>query len=297
MLNFGQIAHGVWLHIEYSFLAAVFASLVEIALPGEERQSLASRVRGFSFSLFYYLTATTLILSLRQALALTGYQPLVVLDLTGAISSSNFAIQLAGYVLAPFAAILLHDFLFYWFHRMQHAVPFLWRFHRVHHAIREMNAFNSYHHVTEEFLRIPFMMLPLLFLINVQATQVIFVVLLMRAHAALQHSNSRFSYWHFKYVFAEPIFHRIHHSTEQRHWGRNFSGVFTVWDMIFGTAYFAKHRELFTTGLADQDEARTLREYLFPPPLAKARPAAAVHAVPVERVQRIDSPCRRDAAA
>jgi sterol desaturase/sphingolipid hydroxylase (fatty acid hydroxylase superfamily) len=30
--------------------------------------------------------------------------------------------------------VAMFDFVFYWFHRMSHTFPFLWRFHRVHHS-------------------------------------------------------------------------------------------------------------------------------------------------------------------
>jgi sterol desaturase/sphingolipid hydroxylase (fatty acid hydroxylase superfamily) len=276
MLNFSQIAVGVWEHMQYGFAATLFASLVEVALPAEEKHGLRSRVRGFTYILVYYLTATTLILTLRQVVALNGAKPLITIDLRDTTGSSNLAVQALGYVVLPFAGIIVHDFLFYWFHRLQHSLPLLWRFHRVHHSVREMNAFNSYHHVSEEFFRIPFIMAPLLFIIDVQAPQLILVTLFLRSHAALVHSNSRLSFLIFKYVFVEPSYHRIHHSVEQRHWGRNFSSTFAVWDILFGTAYFAKQRETFRTGLPDQDEPHTIRAYLFPPPLPNAMPQPAI---------------------
>ena len=37
------------------------------------------------------------------------------------------------------------------------------------------------------------------------------------------------------YVIATPTLHRIHHSTWQRETDSNFSAVFPVWDIIFGT--------------------------------------------------------------
>jgi len=30
--------------------------------------------------------------------------------------------------------LVLYDFLYYWFHRLQHVVPWLWRYHFVHHS-------------------------------------------------------------------------------------------------------------------------------------------------------------------
>ena len=35
--------------------------------------------------------------------------------------------------------VLLSDFFIYWAHRLQHAVPFLWRFHSVHHTAEHLD--------------------------------------------------------------------------------------------------------------------------------------------------------------
>jgi hypothetical protein len=32
-----------------------------------------------------------------------------------------------------------------------------------------------------------------------------------------------------------PLFHRIHHSMERRHFDKNFGGRLIVWDYLFGT--------------------------------------------------------------
>jgi hypothetical protein len=36
--------------------------------------------------------------------------------------------------------------------------------------------------------------------------------------------------------FISPRFHRMHHSTDERMQNRNFGGVFSFWDDVFGTA-------------------------------------------------------------
>jgi sterol desaturase/sphingolipid hydroxylase (fatty acid hydroxylase superfamily) len=271
MWQYWYIVEGVWLHIQYGFAAALVASLFELALPGEEKHTWKSRLRGIGFSMLYYMTAVAVILWLRRQLGALDIKPLLTVDLKGSIESQNIALKLIGYTLFPFAALLLHDFLYYWFHRMQHAVPFLWRFHRVHHSVRELNALNNYHHVSDEFFRIPFIMLPLLFLVDVQPPQVVFILFLIRYVAGMAHANTRFTFSIFKYVWVEPLYHRIHHSVEPRHWDRNFAAMFPVWDMVFGTAYYAKSREIVRTGLPDQDEPSSVKEYIFPPPVPGSR--------------------------
>ena len=38
-----------------------------------------------------------------------------------------------------FVPLFLHDFWFYWSHRIEHKVPVLWAFHRLHHSDERMN--------------------------------------------------------------------------------------------------------------------------------------------------------------
>ena len=64
-------------------------------------------------------------------------------------------------------------------------------------------------------------------------------------------------------VIADNRFHRIHHSVEPDHFDKNFGAGTSLWDQLFGTAYFPKENEWPATGLPDQREVRTLRGYLL----------------------------------
>jgi sterol desaturase/sphingolipid hydroxylase (fatty acid hydroxylase superfamily) len=66
-------------------------------------------------------------------------------------------------------------------------------------------------------------------------------------------------------VIAEPRFHRIHHSLENRHFDKNFAFMFPVWDVIFGTAYCPAADEYPKTGLANQEEPRSILNYVITP--------------------------------
>jgi sterol desaturase/sphingolipid hydroxylase (fatty acid hydroxylase superfamily) len=81
----------------------------------------------------------------------------------------------------------------------------------------------------------------------------------------MTHANSNISYGLFRYVIAEPRFHRIHHSLEERHFDKNFAFMFPVWDVIFGTAYFPARDEYPKTGLANQREPESVMGYVISP--------------------------------
>ena len=80
----------------------------------------------------------------------------------------------------------------------------------------------------------------------------------------ITHANTRIGFGPFRYILSEPMYHRIHHSVERKHWDKNFAFKFPVWDMLFGTAHFPETDEFPRTGLDYMREPRSVGQYLFP---------------------------------
>jgi sterol desaturase/sphingolipid hydroxylase (fatty acid hydroxylase superfamily) len=85
------------------------------------------------------------------------------------------------------------------------------------------------------------------------------------------HSNLRLHLGPLRRVFCDNRFHRIHHSTDPAHFNTNFCAFTTIWDQLFGTAYFPRRDEWPQTGLADFQESRSIREWIIAP-LRPAQP-------------------------
>jgi hypothetical protein len=47
------------------------------------------------------------------------------------------------------------------------------------------------------------------------------------------HANLRWNAGAFGWLLVTPQSHRIHHSTEERHWEKNFGAILSVWDRLF----------------------------------------------------------------
>ncbi len=244
-------------------LAAGACTVLEFVLPVERSQSIAGKLRGILFTWVYFMTGAIAVLIVQQMLASLGWPPLLKLDLSWSTHSGNWLVLALGYTILPFSALLVSDCLYYWFHRLQHGWRPLWRFHSIHHATRELSAINHYHHVTEELFRLPFITIPMTFLIEVDAPAVAWTTLLFKVSGNLMHSNTRLTLGPLKYVWNEPRYHRVHHSCEPRHWNKNFA-VMPIVDLIFGTAYFPKSEESWQTGLAEAAEPASIGEFLFP---------------------------------
>jgi len=167
-------------------------------------------------------------------------------------------------------SLLSIQFAFYAIHRVSHANPLMWRIHRIHHSAEALNFMTgSRTHPLETLLfRMPVALLSGatlgLFLhltgtpISPALPAVQTILVMVRGVAKLiHHSHFDLSYGIFDYIFVSARTHRIHHSIEVEHRDRNFGGVLSIYDWIFGTLYIPKPGEVFRVGLSDHQLGAT----------------------------------------
>lgn len=162
-------------------------------------------------------------------------------------------------------SLLIFDFFYYWYHRMQHTFHFFWEFHKTHHSIKNLNTIVSYHHIAEELFRIPFITLPLAILIHIDTPTLAILSSFFAVYGQFIHLNSKISLGPLRIFLADNYYHRIHHSIEEHHHNKNYAAFFPVWDILFKTVHFPKFNEFPKVGLTDVEQPKTLKEYLFHP--------------------------------
>jgi sterol desaturase/sphingolipid hydroxylase (fatty acid hydroxylase superfamily) len=250
--------------------------LLEIALP-RQSYSLRSRLRGVLFWTVYIPTSAVVVSGLADLWTGLGVKPLVTLAFTQWFA---WAGVFKG-VLAALAVILVIDFVGYWFHRIQHRA--LWRFHAVHHAIEEMHAVGSYDHPADIIFGFALVAVPLSLIPFGPGDQPVVLQLLLALQLKFIHSPVRLNFGPLRHVFVDNNYHRIHHSAEPQHVGTNYGTITSVWDRVFGTAYFPAKEEWPQTGLAEVGEPRSLRAFLDLPfrfdPNGRRPPAIAGDAI------------------
>lgn len=248
--------------------------LLETLLPrGTRRNSLGSYGRGAYFVAASVAINTFVLAAATWLIDVNRIAPLAVLDLSPLTESEILPVRVAGWLVAAFAIMMIANFFYYWLHRAQHRIPWLWRFHRVHHSITEMSATSSYHHFAEDLFQFTAVTVPMAFLLGVATGPVPWIVLTIAStHAYFIHSSANINIGPLRYILGENRFHRIHHSLEERHFDRNFATLTPLWDVLFGTAYFPRADEWPNVGLSDIPEPKTMRDYLLMP----FRPSGAV---------------------
>jgi sterol desaturase/sphingolipid hydroxylase (fatty acid hydroxylase superfamily) len=176
-------------------------------------------------------------------------------------SDGGIAAQLGAGILLLF----IGDFFFYWQHRCQHAIPFLWSLHSVHHSDRHVNAVSANrHHWTEQLIRNLFVVIPMAMFFKLNRGPTGLLGLFLQAEVYFIHSNIRLNLGPFTKFIVGPQIHRIHHSRLPAHFDKNFAGMFPLWDLLFGTYYHPERDEFPPTGI-EGEEIRSLREAIHIP--------------------------------
>jgi sterol desaturase/sphingolipid hydroxylase (fatty acid hydroxylase superfamily) len=134
---------------------------------------------------------------------------------------------------------LIFDFLSYWVHRIQHS-RYWWRFHRVHHSQEQMTFASAYrNHPIDQLFALSISMVPGLLLGAPAVTWAPYSFLLSFIDAT-HHANLSWRFGWLRKIFVSPVFHMAHHSTDPAIHNRNFGGLLSMWDFLFGTAYDAE---------------------------------------------------------
>lgn len=252
-----------WQMLISLYAIALIAGLACLPLEYARRHPWLSYVRGAAYWAIFLAVYVVVLMTAQATLRASGVRPLFTVDLSslgaGLGSVANFIIAVG----LAFVPAFLFDVAYYWLHRLQHAVPFLWRFHAVHHSIEELNAVNCSHHWTDGLLRVLLITVPMMLLISLRVPEILAIGIILGMWGQVVHANTSMSFGPFDRVFVSPRFHRVHHSLDKTHHDKNFAGVFPIIDMVFGTAHFPKAGETIKTGLADVHEPRSLIAYLL----------------------------------
>ena len=145
---------------------------------------------------------------------------------------------------------IFDDFSRFFVHRLMHRIPTLWAFHQVHHSAETMTPFTIFRtHPVEGLIFIlrtsivqGIAISVFIFLFGSKVDLVtIFgasagVVIFHSLGSNLRHSHIKIRYPKiFEHIFISPGQHQIHHSTEKKHFDKNFGVAFAIWDLMFGS--------------------------------------------------------------
>lgn len=141
-----------------------------------------------------------------------------------------------------FLAILVAEFGHYWFHRISHERPLVWRLHATHHSAERLYWLNATRfHPLDLFCLVALQSGPLI-LLGAPPQAFLAYSLFATVYGQVQHANVDLRARWLDWVFSTPALHRFHHSTESREGNTNYGAILIAWDQLFGTFYRPRDR-------------------------------------------------------
>lgn len=155
------------------------------------------------------------------------------------------------------AGFLLMDLTFYYWHRVNHVVPVLWRFHNVHHIDPDMDVTTSFRfHFVEIFYSTGFRVVQVGLIGVAPITYIVYEVFFQGA-TMFHHSNMRLPIrlerW-LNTIVVTPRMHGIHHSAVRHETNSNYSVIFRWWDAIHRSLRLGVHQDDITIGVPGYQE-------------------------------------------
>jgi sterol desaturase/sphingolipid hydroxylase (fatty acid hydroxylase superfamily) len=243
---------GLILIVPARIIALLATFWLELSLVGWSRSSLktlcspSASVRLDILSIFIML-----LLPHRYLGYLLSFGLLYAIDAYAAlhvdISLTRF---LPFWILQAVGFLILHSFVKYWMHRMEHAIPAFWALHKFHHSADRMSILTSMRQtqltrglesglvlvpvglLTAPTAALPSMSSPFF----LAAALVLAYESIVQSNGYLVHSNLRTDYgWIGRWLLVSPSMHRLHHAVAPAYRDKNFSFELVIWDRLFGT--------------------------------------------------------------
>jgi len=142
-------------------------------------------------------------------------------------------------------------------HRFAHENDTLWRLHSVHHSVEQLYWLNTARfHPLEKALQMCLDSLPVL-LMGVDERVLGLYYITYASNGFFQHCNIHLCYGFLNYIVGSAETHRWHHSRLPRESNSNYGNTVIVWDLVFGTWYLPRDRDIRDLGLQDPGYPKT----------------------------------------
>jgi sterol desaturase/sphingolipid hydroxylase (fatty acid hydroxylase superfamily) len=226
-----EIAQG-WLHTAkwLAGLAIAFAILVRL-MPCNPGMYWWKDVRAVVTDCLYWFIAPLFLAMGKTAMLIVG-----VVVLYGGQQPEFLPVKdWPLWVQCP-VILLLQDVMLYGIHRLFHT-RLAWKFHAVHHSPMVLDWMSTMRTHPINFLLEFTLADVVVLLLGFSPAALVVLAAFNTVYSAMVHANLNWTFGPLRYVFASPVFHRWHHTTQEAGLDKNFASTFPVLDLLFGTFY------------------------------------------------------------
>jgi sterol desaturase/sphingolipid hydroxylase (fatty acid hydroxylase superfamily) len=163
--------------------------------------------------------------------------------------------------------LLLLDVWIYWWHRLNHMVPFLWRFHEVHHLDEQLDSTSAVRFHFGEVILSSIVRAAVILIAAIPLTSVIVFELVVLVSALFHHSNLRLPSkleTILSRVIVTPSIHWIHHHAKRDDTDSSYATVLSLWDGIFASSSKTVRTPEMSIGVEGRRDVRYLKLLLRP---------------------------------
>lgn len=133
-----------------------------------------------------------------------------------------------------FFAVLLSDFIWYFYHKSGHQVNIFWGAHIIHHQSEDYNYTVALNLTPfQVFIRVLFW--SVMSILGFTPLVVLKTHIVIGLYQFLLHTTLIPKLGIIEKLFVTPSHHRVHHGSNEEYLDKNYGGVLIIWDRLFGT--------------------------------------------------------------
>jgi sterol desaturase/sphingolipid hydroxylase (fatty acid hydroxylase superfamily) len=143
------------------------------------------------------------------------------------------------------------EFAYYWMHRADHMIRWMWASHVVHHTPEHLHFASAFRLSATEFISGSWLFILPLPLIGFHPAAVGAMLALNLFYQFWLHTEAVGRLGPLEWIFNTPSHHRVHHASNEGYRDRNFGGILIIWDRLFGTFTKEPERTIIKYGLVE----------------------------------------------
>lgn len=155
---------------------------------------------------------------------------------------------------------VLHEFVYYWYHRFSHEIPIMWATHVNHHSSMKMNISVATRNPFLNFIYFIIFWIPLV-VIGFHPIDVLLVQLASLSLSFIQHTTLIGKLGVLELFLSTPSHHRVHHASNPKYINKNYGSILIVFDKLFGT--FESEEEKPVYGITKNPSNRSTLNMVF----------------------------------
>jgi sterol desaturase/sphingolipid hydroxylase (fatty acid hydroxylase superfamily) len=216
------------------------------------RSNLNRLIRNFSFAGINFLLG-----------------PLIVIPVTALAAGHALHWQpewWSGWTGLALQLLILDCWIYFW-HRVNHVVPFLWRFHEVHHLDETLDASSALRFHFGEVVLSSLVRAVFIIILGMPILTVVIFETLVTMAAIFHHSNIKLPDRVEKLlslIIVTPSVHWVHHHALRSDTDANYSTILSIWDQLFGSVALGARKPDMLIGVEGAKEQKLLRLILRP---------------------------------